>query len=285
MVYAFQPDFKGRIRGKSVSLRMKPVLAKVLETLSFLVRRWSVGTGLMIGGGYRGGETRESRWPPAGGVHVHTSLPPLAIRLQVCTPSLALPSPPETQPPSTLPQVRITFGTALFASIVVTFLAITVLLSSTQRSDNDNRRGGGGISFNFIPDLWFYMLPNRGYRYDDDRRSRRGEEGGMSLPEAIFSFVFGDGDPNQGFEEDRWRSLGRFIQASQGVVTAEEMAPFLDPPSSSSAEAGSSGVETDDAFVLPALIKFGGEPFVDEEGHLLYKFPSLQRTVLQRVSC
>ena len=107
----------------------------------------------------------------------------------------------------------------------------------------------------------------------------------MSLPEAIFSFVFGDGDPNQGYEEGRWRALGRFIQASQGVVTAEEMAPFLDPPSSSSAEAGSSGVETDDAFVLPALIKFGGEPFVDEEGHLLYKFPSLQRTVLQRVSC
>ena len=91
------------------------------------------------------------------------------------------------------------------------------------------------------------------------------------------------------------------IQAANGVVTAEEMAPYLDPPSTatspalnewgtpssaSMAASSSSQVEADqkdESFVLPALIKFGGEPFVDEEGHLLYRFPSLQRTVLQRV--
>lgn len=34
----------------------------------------------------------------------------------------------------------------------------------------------------------------------------------------------------------------------------------------------------DESFVLPALIKFNGEPFVDDEGRLLYKFPELQST-------
>lgn len=34
----------------------------------------------------------------------------------------------------------------------------------------------------------------------------------------------------------------------------------------------------DESFVLPALIKFNGEPFVDDEGRLLYKFPDLQAT-------
>ena len=30
--------------------------------------------------------------------------------------------------------------------------------------------------------------------------------------------------------------------------------------------------------MLPALLKFNGEPFVDDEGRLLYKFPDLQST-------
>ena len=35
----------------------------------------------------------------------------------------------------------------------------------------------------------------------------------------------------------------------------------------------------DESFVLPALLRFGGEPVVDEAtGVLLYKFPSLQKT-------
>jgi hypothetical protein len=32
----------------------------------------------------------------------------------------------------------------------------------------------------------------------------------------------------------------------------------------------------DESFVLPALIRFNGEPFVDDDGRLLYKFPDLQ---------
>jgi hypothetical protein len=34
----------------------------------------------------------------------------------------------------------------------------------------------------------------------------------MNFLEAIFSFVFGDGDPNETFEERRWRALGQHIQ-------------------------------------------------------------------------
>lgn len=131
--------------------------------------------------------------------------------------------------------------------------------------------------FGGFPDLWLYSRPNYARS-----RSRTSE---LSFPEAIFSFVFGDGDPNQdSYEEGRWRALGQFIQLRNGVVTAEEMAPFLDPPiPNEDSVSGTSGLSTDDSYILPALIKFGGEPFVDEEGHLLYRFPSFQRTVVQRV--
>lgn len=53
-----------------------------------------------------------------------------------------------------------------------------------------------------------------GYSRSRDRR----DDDEMSLPEAIFSFVFGDGDPNAAYDEERWRALGRFIQVSQHSV-------------------------------------------------------------------
>lgn len=63
---------------------------------------------------------------------------------------------------------------------------------------------------------------------------------------------------------------------SGGVVSAEEMAPFLDPPRLPRRARGGPNKYEDEAFVLPALIRFGGEPFVGDNGSLLYRFPALQ---------
>jgi len=92
-----------------------------------------------------------------------------------------------------------------------------------------------------------------------------------SIPQ-VFSFVFGDGDPNDGLEEKRWKMIGQYISSNGGVVTAEELAPFLDvpPPSEESKD--------DESFILPVLLRFQGHPEVDEQGNILYRFPSLQRT-------
>ncbi|KAL4573577.1 hypothetical protein LXL04_020387 [Taraxacum kok-saghyz] len=50
----------------------------------------------------------------------------------------------------------------------------------------------------------------------------------MNFIESVFSFVFGDGDPNEGIEEERWKLIGQYITSNGGVVTAEELAPYLD---------------------------------------------------------
>lgn len=50
-------------------------------------------------------------------------------------------------------------------------------------------------------------------------------------------------------------------------MTAEELAPFLDPPPRVSDE-------LDESYVVPALVRFGGSPEVDERGNLLYRFES-----------
>ncbi|XP_052170668.1 uncharacterized protein At5g03900, chloroplastic [Diospyros lotus] len=166
--------------------------------------------------------------------------------------------------------VRVSFGTALIASIVIVYTAIIALLSSRSDEDNRGRRGGrsydSGFAFYLSPsDLFWYWDP---YYY---RRQRiRADGDGMNFIESVFSFVFGDGDPNQGIEEKRWKLIGEYIASNGGVVTAEELAPYLDLDTRK--ETG------DDSFILPVLLRFDGQPEVDDEGNILYRFPSLQRT-------
>lgn len=173
--------------------------------------------------------------------------------------------------------VRVAFGSALIASVMVVWLAIVALTSSR---DSDNRRdrggyygGGGGMGF-YINPFDFFLWADPGYARRTRERLDSGRE--MNFVEGIFSWVFGDGDPNMTFEERRWRALGRHIQKLGGVASAEEMAPFLDPPRLPRRLPAGPNKYEDESFVLPALIRFGGEPFVDEGGGLLYSFPALQ---------
>ncbi|XAR69190.1 hypothetical protein NMG60_11000683 [Bertholletia excelsa] len=168
--------------------------------------------------------------------------------------------------------VRVSFGTALIASIVIVYTTIIAILSSRSDEDNRGRRGrsyDSGFTFYFSPtDLFWYWDP---YYYR--RRRVRADGGGMNFIESVFSFVFGDGNPNQGIEEERWKLIGEYIASNGGVVTAEELAPYLDLETN---EMGN------DSYILPVLLRFDGQPEVDEEGNILYRFPSLQRTASKR---
>ncbi|KAF5821463.1 hypothetical protein HanXRQr2_Chr01g0014281 [Helianthus annuus] len=141
--------------------------------------------------------------------------------------------------------IRVTFGTALIASILIVWTTIIAILTSSRYWDP------------------YYH-----------RRRFQNVDNGMGFIEPVFSFVFGDGDPNEGIEEQRWKMIGQYIGSNDGVVTAEELAPYLD-------------VETvvntdDDSYILPVLLHFDGQPQVDKEGNILYRFPSLQRTAASK---
>ncbi|CAA6660662.1 unnamed protein product [Spirodela intermedia] len=112
--------------------------------------------------------------------------------------------------------IRVSFGTALIASIVLVYTTIITIISSRSDEDNRGRRGGRGYDSNF----------------------------------ALF------------FRE--------YIASNGGVVTGEELAPYLDVTTDESLN--------DESYVLPVLLRFDGHPEVDEEGNIIYRFPSLQRT-------
>ena len=49
------------------------------------------------------------------------------------------------------------------------------------------------------------------YYQRSQQRVAQGEQ--MGFLESVFSFVFGDGDPNVGYEEQKWKLIGRMIQS------------------------------------------------------------------------
>lgn len=65
-------------------------------------------------------------------------------------------------------------------------------------------------------------------------------------------------------------------------MTAEELAPYLDHAQGYSASDPSSN---DESYVVPALVRFGGSPEVDDQGNLLYQFPSLQASFPVTLHC
>ena len=182
--------------------------------------------------------------------------------------------------------IRISFGIVLVASILLIFVAITILLSS---SDSNNGGGGGeggggggrGGGFFFFPYFWndlvwiFYW--NHDEPYYQQRSRLTGQKPQMSFLEAVFSFIFGDGNPNHNLEERKWSDIATAIGNNRGAVVAEQIAPYLD-------NLGQGYAREYEEYMLPALARFDGRPEVSPQGQIVYHFPQLQTTATERNS-
>lgn len=185
--------------------------------------------------------------------------------------------------------IRISFGILLIASIAlisIAIVAIMIALSASGQGDNDsgggsNRSGGGFyMPWFWISSDWFgYLSPNRNRNRTRYKNARNSSDSGMNFLESIFSFLFGDGNPNANLEERRWQTIAATIRNQRGAVVAEQIAPYLDnvgrgyrpalPPE-------------DEDYVLPVLSRFNGRPEVSPEGQIIYHFPELQVTATER---
>lgn len=173
--------------------------------------------------------------------------------------------------------IRISFGILLVSSIILILIAIVVIVIAinSKSDDNDNnsnsgRQGGGFFFFPrfwFSPDIFWIFTPNyQQRRYQ--RQVSNSAENELNFLESIYSFLFGDGNPNANFEDKRWREIATVIQNNNGAVIAEQLAPYLDNINIYN--------ERDEGYVLPALIRFNGYPEVSEKGEIIYYFPELQ---------
>lgn len=177
--------------------------------------------------------------------------------------------------------IRISFGIILVASILLMVVAIIAILIAMSSANNDreggnrsSRRGyGGGF---FVPRFWIgdiFWLFDPGYnRRRRQRRQQAKANYQMNFLESVFSFLFGDGNPNANLEEERWQAIGTVIKHNQGAVTGEQIAPYVDK------------MDQDEDYMIPVLSRFNGYPEVSPQGEIIYAFPELQVMASRRES-
>ena len=214
--------------------------------------------------------------------------------------------------------VRVSFGVALFASLAVIASAVVVATSSSSSSNSEeNKRGssnsfrGSSINFGLSPFDYFIYRRDAPTYYDESPNAPdytmppESEAGGrpLSFLEAFFSFVFGDGDPNKTFSQAQLQQLSALIRQKGGVVVAEQLAPYLSPPmlpvplqrslppatqlaikevfdSFPIYDGDAESTVVDESWMLPAVVKLGGEPLVSPDGNIYYQFPDLATTAM-----
>jgi hypothetical protein len=183
--------------------------------------------------------------------------------------------------------IRISFGILLIASIALISIAIMVIvIGSLFSSDSDGGSiGGGGSSgggssgggssggggWFYFPDIFWYLSPD----YNTHYQQRRREKKELNFFEAIFSFLFGDGNPNSNLEKRRWQSIAKVIRRHRGAIVAEQISPYLD-------DIGPTYAQEYEDYMLPVLTRFNGQPQVSPEGQIVYYFPELQITTRKR---
>lgn len=176
--------------------------------------------------------------------------------------------------------IRISFGIVLLLSIILMVLAIALIIIGINASSDNNNSGdsgrhsdGGGTIFMphfwIGPDIFWFFDPGYERRYRRQKAASPKSE--MNFLQAIFSFLFGDGNPNADLEERRWQEIASVIRNSQGAVVAEQIAPYLD-------DLGERSNRQLEDYMLPVLTRFNGRPEVSPDGEIVYHFPDLQTT-------
>ncbi len=169
--------------------------------------------------------------------------------------------------------VRISFGVLLIASITVVYLTI---LAITLAAIFGSEGGGDCGDDNCVLGIfnWGGSNSNSDSRMTEmePSRSKKKQRKSLNFLEAVFSVLFGDGNPNADLEQRRWRYIGNLIHRQQGVAIAEQIAPYLD-------DLGQGYDREYENYMLPVLTKFNGIPEVSPTGQLVYHFPDLQTTL------
>lgn len=189
--------------------------------------------------------------------------------------------------------LRISFGVTLILSLItVAILIIAALIAILGKgSDGGGDSGGGGdggdFNLEWLGDIgqffcWNVCYPSYSYQnwgvstvqaqsdaYRAYTEGRYRPPGDDSPPKQgfvmnCFSYLFGDGNPNENIEEYKWRLIAEHIRRNNGVTTAEELSCYT----------GGSRTNEDDA--LPVLVRFDGLPVVTDTGNIIYVFPSMQ---------
>ncbi len=155
--------------------------------------------------------------------------------------------------------------------VAIGVLAILASFAASMASRNDDRGGGssrgGGFGGMYLVMRLFDLLIRMWFWSSILKDPRKKQQSGRPFYKSVFGFVFGEGDPNAGWDEAERRHVLAYIRAHKGVITLEELMALT-------------GRENAEANPLMnrLLLEYEGEPGVTDDGTLIYSFPELMRT-------
>ncbi|MDR2518795.1 MAG: hypothetical protein LBD13_05205 [Spirochaetaceae bacterium] len=163
---------------------------------------------------------------------------------------------------------------ALFMLIALAALVLSLAASASRRDSGEHGEGGRGIFFaagifDLIIRLWFYSEAAKALGpYDRGgaslREQARGNRAKKPLHKGVFSFVFGEGDPDKDWPVQEKQGVMAYLKAHNGVISLPEFM-FLTGRPPSEAE----------GLALSYCAQFGGMPEATAEGTLVYRFDQL----------
>ncbi|MDR2742188.1 MAG: hypothetical protein LBB98_08575 [Treponema sp.] len=159
----------------------------------------------------------------------------------------------------------------LFMLIALAALLLSVAASSSSNDRSSRRGDGGGIYmasgiFNLIIRIWFYselFKPVAPY-YRGRGTPSPARPKSRPLHKAIFSFVFGDGDPNADWPVREKQAVIAYIQANSGVISLPELMSLTGLPPDKA-----------ESRITAYCAEFGGLPEATEDGTVVYRFDDL----------
>ena len=110
--------------------------------------------------------------------------------------------------------------------------------------------------------MWFWSNLAGG-----GRRGRRPREGGKPFYRSVFSFVFGDPDPNREHDGQLTRYMLAYLRGAPGVITLEEVMT-----------ATGRDAEGAQRLLNRWVVEFEGDPRATDDGTVVYAFPALLKT-------
>ena len=190
--------------------------------------------------------------------------------------------------PAAFGLTKVVFGAFLISSLTIAATAAMLVISSgssstssTSNDRNDDRddkqKTSNAINLNrVVMDTSFDF-----YRYEyyyGGRGSGVGGKSPLALISSFYSFVFGDGDPNADIGSKQMRKVLAVIRDNNGLVCAEQLAPYLNPPRINSEADSDSNIIVDESWMLEPILKLDGIPVVTPEGDIIYDFTNVNES-------
>jgi hypothetical protein len=150
--------------------------------------------------------------------------------------------------------------------IAIALASVLLTIAAQSKSSSSNRSGGfiGGNLFSLIWRIWFIQeitQPRYGRNYGQPVKKSKNNR---PMHKAIFSFVFGEGEPDKNWEENESKAIISYIQANKGVISLAEYMAFI----------GKDSIEAETS-ILSFCSRYGGSPEVTNEGTIVYRFDDL----------